>query len=113
MGSPGTSGDRSGPVARAVEWLRAGHPTGMPRRDYVVLLAILRRTLTEEEVRQLAAALVGHRPAGPDGPGGAPLTRADVESAIRDSVLQPPSDEDVARVCAHPAAQGWPAGPPT
>jgi len=29
-------------LARAVEWLRAGYPSGVPRQYYVVLLGLLR-----------------------------------------------------------------------
>nr|BFE70941.1 hypothetical protein GCM10020092_042420 [Actinoplanes digitatis] len=44
-------------MTRAVEWLRAGYPAGIPRQDYVALLGVLRRRMTEDEVRQIAVDL--------------------------------------------------------
>ena len=100
---------RSNFLARAVEWLRAGYPTGVPRQDYVVLLGLLRRKLTDTEVADIAAALA-ERTQGPDDP----IAREDIEKLISESVLQQASDQDVARVSAHLAAGGWPlAEPPT
>jgi len=100
---------RSTFLARAVEWLRAGYPSGVPRQDYVVLLGLLRRKLTDTEVRDIAAALAG---AAEDG--GRPIARDEIERLINESVLQEASDQDVARVSAHLAAGGWPlAEPPT
>ena len=50
-----TSG--SGWSGRVVDWLRAGYPTGLPDRDFVPLIALLRRRLTDEEVRDVARRL--------------------------------------------------------
>ena len=100
---------RSHFLSGLLDWLRAGYPAGVPRQDYVVLLGLLRRKLTEVEVQQIAAALAaqaaeGDGPIGPD----------DVAQMIKDSVLQNASPEDIARVSAHLAAGGWPlADPPT
>jgi hypothetical protein len=92
-----------------VEWLRAGYPAGVPRQDYVVLLGLLRRKLTEEEVRKIAQGLADQSQQGSD-----PTTTQDIEEMINDSVLQEASPEDVVRVSAHLAAGGWPlADPPT
>lgn len=98
---------RSNFISRSVEWLRAGYPAGVPRQDYVVLLGLLRRKLTEEEVRKIAQDLAeqSHRTADP-------ITTADIEAMITDSVLQRPSPEDVVRVSARLAAGGWPLADP-
>ena len=48
-----------GAVARVLSWLRAGYPAGVPRGDYVALLGLLRRKLTDTEVRLIADELVG------------------------------------------------------
>lgn len=37
-----------------LDWLREGYPAGVPPRDYIPLLALLRRRLTEDEVREIA-----------------------------------------------------------
>lgn len=86
-------------VARVVGWLRAGYPDGVPQQDYVALLGILHRQLTEEEIIEIAQALADGDP-------------ADVEErirlAIRRRTLQPATDDEVARVSARLATVGWP-----
>jgi hypothetical protein len=100
---------RSNFLTRSIEWLRAGYPTGVPRQDYVVLLGILRRKLTEDEVRGIARALATESQQSAD-----PITTEDIESMISDEMLQKATAEDVVRVSAHLAAGGWPlADPPT
>jgi hypothetical protein len=100
---------RSNFLTRAVEWLRAGYPAGVPRQDYVALLGLLRRKLTEDEVRKIAQDLTDQSQQSSD-----PITTQDIEEMINESVLQEASPEDVVRVSAHLAAGGWPlADPPT
>jgi hypothetical protein len=92
--------------SRVLNWLRAGYPAGVPQQDYVVLLGLLRRSLTEAEVHQIAgdlAVLASY---------GAEITTADIERLIGAATLDSASEEDVARVSAHLARGGWPlAGP--
>jgi hypothetical protein len=86
-------------VARVVGWLRAGYPDGVPQQDYVALLGILHRQLTEEEIITIAQTIAGS-------------TVTDVEErirlAIRRKTLQPATDDEVARVSARLAKVGWP-----
>lgn len=103
-----TAAPRTNVVVRALGWLRAGHPTGVPGQDYVVLLGLLRRKLTEHEVREIAAELAGLARPGED------ITTADVEKLINDTTLDEAAEADVARVSARLAAGGRPlADPPT
>ena len=44
-------------VARIVNFLRAGYPEGVPQTDYIPLLALLRRRLSDEEVVAVASEL--------------------------------------------------------
>jgi hypothetical protein len=44
-------------VARFVAFVRAGYPQGVPETDYIPLLALLRRRLSDEEVAAVAAQL--------------------------------------------------------
>jgi hypothetical protein len=98
------SDDRSNFLTRTVGWLRAGYPAGVPRQDYVALLGLLRRKLTEEEVHKISQDLADQSLlAGAD-----PISVQDIEEMINDSVLQEASAEDVARVSARLAAGGWP-----
>jgi Protein of unknown function (DUF3349) len=89
-------------VARAVEWLRAGYPTGIPRGDYIALLGVLRRKLTEGEVRQIAAQLTEAADQGDE------ITVSDVEKLINEATLDEAAPADVARVSSRLAAGGWP-----
>lgn len=93
---------RSNFVVRTLGWLRAGYPTGVPRGDYVALLGLLRRKLTDHEVHQIAGELAGLAEDGE------PITTADVEKLISEATLDQPTPRDVARVSARLAAGGWP-----
>jgi Protein of unknown function (DUF3349) len=98
---------RSTFLVRLVEWLRKGYPAGVPRQDYVVLLGLLRRKLTEVEVMQIADDLVAQAEADGD-----PISHQDIERMISEAVLQNASADDVARVSARLAAGGWPLADP-
>ena len=78
-------------LASVLEWLREGYPAGVPPKDYIPLLALLRRTLTEDEVREIAdeVALLGD---------GAENGVADIGVQITKLTDAMPSPEDVARV---------------
>ncbi len=93
---------RSNFVVRALDWLRAGYPTGVPRGDYVALLGLLRRKLTDHEVRQIAGELAGLAEDGES------ITTADVAKLISEATLDEPAAREVARVSARLAAGGWP-----
>lgn len=88
-------------VRRVAEWLREGYPTGVPERDYVALLALLRRKLTVDEVAEVVDRVVLLHPDG-----GA--TRAAVGEQIEAVVDAAPLESDIARVSALLAAVGWP-----
>jgi hypothetical protein len=94
---------RSSFAGRALEWLRAGYPSGVPRQDYVVLLGLLRRKLTETEVHQISSELAALAEQGED------ITSSDIERLINEATLDAEAaPEDVARVSARLAAGGWP-----
>ena len=96
------SDPRSNFVVRTLEWLRAGYPSGVPRQDYVVLLGLLRRKLTDQEVHAISDDLALLALQGEE------ITTADVEKLINEATLDSASEEDVARVSARLAAGGWP-----
>ncbi|MEZ0163373.1 DUF3349 domain-containing protein [Kineococcus sp. LSe6-4] len=89
-------------AGRVLDWLRAGYPGGVPQQDYVVLLGLLRRELTDTEVREIAAEIAGLARQGEV------TTVADVERLVTAATLDEPSEADVARVSSHLAAGGWP-----
>jgi hypothetical protein len=99
--------NRSNFLMRAVDWLRAGYPAGVPRQDYVALLGLLRRNLTEEEIRKIAEDLAGQSLLTAD-----PISSEDIEAMISQSVLQKATPEDTVRVAARLAVGGWPLADP-
>ncbi|WP_039802292.1 DUF3349 domain-containing protein [Nocardia araoensis] len=83
-----------------ITWLRVGYPDGIPEADYVPLLALLRRRLSDEEVARIAAELAGA--------GGADIDQADIQVMITKITNDMPSEADVARVRARVEANAWP-----
>ncbi|VXB54085.1 DUF3349 domain-containing protein [Plantibacter sp. T3] len=93
--------ERGGLVARIVRWLRAGYPAGFPDQDFVPLVALLRRRLSDAEVAEVGARLAAE--------GDTSLSRVDVATAIARVTAELPSDEDVERVRRSLADHGWPS----
>ncbi len=89
-----------GRVQRIVDWLRDGYPTGVPPTDFVPLVALLRRRLTDEEVKAVARGLrkSGVAPVGP----------ADIGAEITRVTNELPSTQDIQRVHDRLAKKGWP-----
>ena len=87
-------------LTSVLDWLREGYPAGVPPKDYFPLLALLRRRLTEDEVRELARGIAEQAPNG---------TTADIGVSITKLTDALPSDEEIARVEAHLTQHhGWP-----
>ncbi len=93
-------GERTGLIARVVRWLRAGYPAGLPEQDFVPLIALLRRRLTDAEVTAVGSQLVAA--------GDQPASRVDVGTAIARVTSELPSDNDVDRVRRYLVEHGWP-----
>lgn len=87
-----------------IDWLRRGYPDGVPESDYIPLVALLRRRLTDEEVRQLAKEV----PVSAD----RPLTTTDIEVMITKVTDEMPSEQDLRRVLSHLDPPGWPSESP-
>jgi hypothetical protein len=87
-------------VARVVAFLRAGYPHGLPATDYVPLIALLRRRLSDEEVVAVASELTAH--------GELPVDGTDIRSAINKITDEMPSPDDVERVQPRLRSGGWP-----
>lgn len=86
-------------VTSVVGWLRAGYPEGLPERDYIPLLALLARRLSDEEVMAVVDELLR------DGDIGSPTAMRDAIAAV---THQPALDADVSRVADRLTAVGWP-----
>lgn len=91
-------------LARMLAFLRAGYPDGVPVDDYIPLVAVLRRRLTEAEVLTLTSQLIAA--------GTKPAQGTDVRVAITKLTDEMPSHEDVQRVERRLLAAGWPIDDP-
>jgi len=90
-------------LSGVLDWLRAGYPAGVPPKDYIPLLALLRRSLTEDEVREVANEIAS---LGDGSENGLPAEIGVQITKLTDAL---PSSDDVARVEARLASHhGWP-----
>src|SRR6202044_1056640 len=88
-------------LMRVVGFLRAGYPEGVPAHDYVPLLALLRRRLSDDEVMAVAAELTSDWSM-------MPVDGADMGVAITKLTDEMPSPEDTERVRQRLDPVGWP-----
>lgn len=95
-------------LARIVAWISAGYPEGVPGADRVPLLALLRRRLTDDEVKTVVAEL--RERAELTDPSG--IDVVDIGVLITEITDELPSPDDVERVRARLAGQGWPLDDP-
>ena len=89
-------------LSKIVAWLNAGYPEGVPGPDRVPLLALLKRRLTDEEVKAVAQDLVDR----------GEFDHIDIGVLITQITDELPTPEDVERVRARLAAKGWPLDDP-
>lgn len=88
-------------VARFVAFIRAGYPHGVPETDYIPLLALLRRRLSDDEIAAVARDLVAR--------GDLKIDTADIGVAITRITDELASADDLDRVRHRLEAIGWPA----
>lgn len=87
-------------LTRVLDWLRAGYPEGVPPKDYTPLLALLRRTLTAEELTEVVAALAQQETD--------PVRVSQIRTAIAEVTSATPGEDEVRRVAALLADRGVP-----
>jgi hypothetical protein len=86
-----------------VGWIRKGYPEGVPQKDYIALLALLKRRVSDHDVAQIAQELAS---VSDD----SEASRI-IAAAIEQLTQEPPSPADVDRVRERLRAAGWdPAG---
>ena len=95
-------------LAKIVAWIAAGYPEGVPGPDRVPLLALLRRRLTDDEVKAVVSELVAQAEIRPP----ADIDPVDIGVQITQVTDQLPSPDDVERVRARLATRGWPLDDP-
>jgi uncharacterized protein (DUF2267 family) len=89
-------------VDNVVGWLHDGYPEGVPPKDYFPLLALLMRSLSEEEVIKAARTIVRHTDAE------TPVTEQQIRDAIHEVIEKEPNPEEMRQVAARLASVGWP-----
>ncbi len=89
-------------LENVLDWLHKGYPEGVPPKDYYPLLALLKRSLSEDEVVQAAQTIL--RETDFD----TPVTVDQSRHAIRDVIEKEPNPEEMHQVAARLASVGWP-----
>jgi hypothetical protein len=96
-------------LARIVAWINSGYPEGVPGPDRVPLMALLRRRLTDDEVKAVVTALVERAEA--EGRQ-SEIDMVDIGVIITQITDDLPSPDDIERVHERLAAKGWPLDDP-
>jgi len=82
-------------------WLHDGYPHGVPPKDYFPLLALLTRSLSEDEVVKVAQIVLR----GIDSDA---VTEEEIRAAIHVVTDKEPNPEEIHQVAARLASVGWP-----
>lgn len=82
-------------------WLHKGYPQGVPPKDYFALLALLKRSLTEDQVIKTAQAIL--RSNNSDA-----VTEDEIRTAVQSVIEKEPNPEEIHQVAARLASVGWP-----
>ena len=85
-----------------LDWLHEGYPQGVPPKDYFPLLALLLRSLSEEEVVTAAETVLK----GSDFD--SPVTVDQIREAVRPVIEKDPNSEEINPVAGRLASVGWP-----
>ncbi|HEX4588245.1 MAG TPA: DUF3349 domain-containing protein [Mycobacterium sp.] len=82
-------------------WLRDGYPEGVPPKDYFPLLALLKRSLTEEEVVKAAQSILKANDSEA-------VTEDEIRKAVQSVIDKAPNPEEIHQVASRLASVGWP-----
>jgi hypothetical protein len=82
-------------------WLHEGYPDGVPTKDYFPLLALLKRSLTEDEVVNAAQTVL-------KGTDSDTVTDDEIRTAIQEVTAKEPNPEEIRQVASRLASVGWP-----
>jgi hypothetical protein len=85
-------------------WLHDGYPEGVPPKDYFPLLALLKRSLSEDEVVQAAQTVL-------KGTDADTVTDDQIRTAIEEVTAKEPNPEEIHQVASRLASVGWPLAP--
>jgi len=93
--------ENKGLLDNVVNWLNAGYPEGVPPKDYFPLLALLKRSLTEDEVVKAAQSILRSNDGGT-------VTEAEIHAAVQGVIDKEPNPEEIHQVASRLASVGWP-----
>jgi hypothetical protein len=82
-------------------WLHDGYPEGVPPKDYFPLLALLKRSLTEDEVIKAAQSILKSTDSDE-------VTEAAIRTAVQAVIDKEPNPEEIHQVASRLASVGWP-----
>jgi hypothetical protein len=82
-------------------WLHQGYPEGVPPTDYFALLALLKRSLTEDEVIRAAQSILKKSHSDT-------VTEDEIRTAVQAVIDKEPNPEEIHQVAARLASVGWP-----
>ncbi|MCW2527166.1 MAG: hypothetical protein JWM76_2026 [Pseudonocardiales bacterium] len=92
------------PVTKVLNWLKAGYPEGIPKRDFPSVLMVLHRNLTDAEIESIADNLALESISNDS----EPVTAGHIRAMVRGHAFQTATPEDLRRVSAVLAQGGWP-----
>jgi hypothetical protein len=90
-----------GVLDNVLNWLHRGYPEGVRPKDYFALLALLKRSLTEEEVVRAVQSVL--RKSDSD-----TVTEAEIRRAVHSVIDKEPNPEEIHQVASRLASVGWP-----
>lgn len=88
-------------LSNVLGWLHEGYPEGVPQKDYFALLALLKRTLSEEEVVKAAQSVLKKSDSDT-------VTEDEIRDAIQQVIEKEPNPEEIHQVASRLASVGWP-----
>ncbi|MCW2625953.1 DUF3349 domain-containing protein [Mycobacterium sp.] len=88
-------------LENVLAWLHDGYPEGVPPKDYFPLLALLKRSLSEDEVVQAAQTVL-------KGSDSETVTDDEIRKAIEEVTAKEPNPEEIQQVASRLASVGWP-----
>jgi hypothetical protein len=92
-------------MENVLAWLHDGYPEGVPPKDYFPLLALLKRSLTEDEVVNAAQTVL-------KGIDSDTVTDDEIRKAIQEVTAKEPTPEEIQQVASRLASVGWPLASP-
>lgn len=96
-----TENGNGGAMDKVLTWLHEGYPEGVPQKDYFALLALLKRSLTEDEVVRAAQSVLKASESDT-------VSEDEIRKAVHAVIEKEPNPEEIHQVASRLASVGWP-----